>query len=159
MAAVFWGPEAILYSTTGAPAKRALMEVKEFGTEILASLFASADKSQVLANPIRTDQYGNLSFYIDPGRYTVNMLESTYSFNIDIPVPGGGSGGGASFEHVQTIAQSVWSVTHNLGFRPPAVSLFSLDYGTEYDEYTVFHVNANQLTISMDNPTAGRALM
>jgi hypothetical protein len=86
---------------------------------------------------------------------------SSYKFRIVVqPVGGGGTGdGGGSFEFIQAVAQSVWTVNHNLGFRPASVSLFSADFSQQYDDFAVQHVSTNQLLISMDVPTAGRALM
>jgi hypothetical protein len=58
-----------------------------------------------------------------------------------------------AYEHVQTMPQSVITVTHDLGFRP-CVTAFSLDYGTQYSEFTTQHMDLNTLRVSMDNPQA-----
>lgn len=58
-----------------------------------------------------------------------------------------------AYEHVQTVPQSVVTVTHNLGFRPQ-VSMFSLDYGTQYSEFVTQHLSGNTVRVSMDNPRA-----
>lgn len=58
-----------------------------------------------------------------------------------------------AFEHVQTVAQSVVTVAHNLGFRP-GVAAFSLDYATQYSEFTTQHLDGNTVRVSMDNPQA-----
>lgn len=159
VAASYWGPEAILYSTNGDAARRVPMAVKDTGTDLLAPLYADADRVTPLANPVKTDSYGNLAFYIDPGTYDVNMVSSDFSFRIVVPAPGSGGGGGDTFEFVQATPQAVWAVTHNLGRRPASVSVFSLDFSEQFDEFAVQHVNTNQLLISIDVPTAGRALM
>lgn len=158
--ASYWGPEAILYSTNGDPARKVPMEVRTtFGG--LATLYADAARVELLPNPIKTDEFGNLAFYIDAGTYDVSIVNSTYKFRIVVDLVGGGGGGGGSesFEFVQSVPQSVWTVAHNRGSRPASVSVFSLDYNTQYDEFVVQHLNSNQLLISMDTPTAGRALM
>lgn len=161
--ASYWGPEAIVYSTNGDSARKVPMEVREVGSGNLATLYADPDRVTVLANPVKTDQYGNLAFYIDAGTYNVQMVGSSFSFRIVVPATGssggGGGEGGSTYEFVQVTPQSVWTVTHNLGRRPAGVSVFSMDYATEYDDFAVQHVSANQLLISMDLPTAGRALM
>lgn len=161
VSASYWGPEAIFYSTNGDPARKVPMEVRDAVTHSLVALYADPDRIEVLDNPVLTDTYGNLAFYIDPGTYDVMMTGSTFTFRIVIPAlsSGGGGGGDGSFEFVQSIAQSVWSITHNLGYRPASVSVFSLDYSEQFDEFAVQHVNNNQLLVSMDVPTAGRALM
>lgn len=158
--ASYWGPEAILYSTNGDPARNVSMEVRTtFGG--LATLYADPARVTLLPNPVKTDKYGNLAFYIDAGTYDVSMVGSSFKFRIVVDLLGGGGGGGGSesFEFVQSVPQAVWTVAHNRGSRPASVSLFSLDYSTQYDEFTVHHVDSNQLLISMDMPTAGRALM
>lgn len=160
VAASYWGPEAIVYSTNGDAARKVPMAVRDAVTHNLVALYGDPDRVAVLDNPIKTDQYGNLAFYIDAGTYDVTMVNSSYTFRIVVDVVGGGgAGGGETFEFVQAIAQSVWIVNHNLGRRPPSVSLFSLDYSQQFDEFAVQHVSINQLLISMDEPTAGRALM
>lgn len=163
MALGYWGPEAILYSTNGDPAKRAWIEVRDEATNQYAFLYSDANGVEPLSNPLLTDEFGNLAFYTDPGTYFVKLSGSAQQLRIVVDDPSGGGGGpgpgGGSFEFVQSIAQSVWTVQHNLGYRPAAVSLFSMDYQQQYDEFAVQHVNTNQLLISMDTPTAGRALM
>jgi hypothetical protein len=158
----YWGPEAILYSTTGDPAKSVLVEVREDLTNVLTTLYTDINRSGVVANPTKTDLLGNLSFYADAGFYRVTVVGTTQSFLIEVQIEGTGGGGGegpGQYEHVQSIAQSVWTVNHALGFRPSAVSLFSLDFSREYDEFAIQHLDVNNLLISMDVPTAGRALM
>lgn len=157
--ASYWGPQTIIYSTNGDPARNVLMEVRESGSNALTTLYADAARSTPISNPTRTDQYGNLAFYIDAGTYFVSVVGSDHNFRIVVPSLGGGTGGYTPHEHVESTPKAVWTVPHNRGYRPPAVSVFSLDYAIEYDEFTVQHVNANQLLISMDVPVAGRALM
>lgn len=72
------------------------------------------------------------------------------------PGPTGPQGptGGTSFTHTQTLAQSVWTVTHSLGRYPVAWSLFD-DAGRECDNYLIQHLTVNTLLVSMDQPTAG----
>jgi hypothetical protein len=154
----YWGPEAILYSTNGDPARLVPMEVREIVTGNLATLYADAERVSAVANPTKTDSFGNLAFYVDPGTYLVSIVGANQQFKIVVPAQGSGSGSG-NFEFVQDIPQSVWTVQHNLGYRPNGVSVFSLDYSTQYDEFAVQHVSTTQLLISMDVPTAGRALM
>jgi hypothetical protein len=157
----YWGPETILYSTNGDPARKVPMVVRDVLSDELAPLYADPARVTPLPNPVKTDQYGNLSFYIDPGAYLVSMSGSSYSFTIVVdPFSSGGGGGGTGpFEFIQSVPQAVWSVTHNLGYRPASVSLFSMDFSQPFDEFAVQHTNANQLLISMDVPTAGRALI
>lgn len=64
------------------------------------------------------------------------------------PVAGGG--GGSGFTHFQDIAAQVTTVTHNLGYRPAGIRLFSDDWVTEFDEFSVQHVSVNQLVVGTD---------
>lgn len=59
-----------------------------------------------------------------------------------------------AFEHVQTVAQTVWTIPHGLGRFPVAWSLFDED-GRECSEFVVQHLDANTTRVSMDVPTAG----
>jgi hypothetical protein len=70
------------------------------------------------------------------------------------------SGGSARYQHDQLVAATVWGpIDHDLGYRPAAVSVFSTDYGTQFDEFVVQHLDINRLRISMDTPTTGIALI
>lgn len=75
-----------------------------------------------------------------------------------VPVAGppgpAGDVSGLFYEHVQTLAQSVWTIPHNLGHYPTAWSLFD-NTGRLCDEYEVQHLDLNTSRVSMDVPTAG----
>lgn len=86
-----------------------------------------------------------------------------------VPVPGlrglqgePGTPGDAvvQHEHTQSTPASVWGpIVHNLGRRPSAVSLFSLDFSEQYGQFNVQHLDEDSLRISVDTPTAGVALL
>lgn len=63
------------------------------------------------------------------------------------------------FVHTQSVPQSVFFAAHNLGRRPAAIALFSLDYAVPLDEFDVLHIDANNLRVAMDLPTACVALI
>lgn len=74
-------------------------------------------------------------------------------------VPSSPSAAGA-LQHVQGTPATVWGpIAHNLGYRPAAVALFSADFGTQYDDFEVQHLDQNSLRIAMDIATAGVALI
>lgn len=66
---------------------------------------------------------------------------------------------GTTYRHVQAIPATVWTVAHNLGYRPASVALFSTDYATQWDEFRVGHVSENTLTVTTDIPVSGVALV
>lgn len=61
----------------------------------------------------------------------------------------------ARHEHVQASAAATWTVNHNLGVWPSAVTVLSPG-GVEVNAEVV-HVSVNQLTIHFAAPYAGRA--
>lgn len=61
--------------------------------------------------------------------------------------------GATGHVHTQTVPQAVVTVAHNLGYRP-AVSAFSLDFGTQYAEFQTQHLDDDTVRVSMDAPTA-----
>jgi hypothetical protein len=76
-----------------------------------------------------------------------------------LPASGGGTGG-LTHHHLQETAQAVWGpVEHLLGQRPSSVSCFSPDWATQYDEFTVHHLDENNLLIEGDVPVDGHALI
>jgi hypothetical protein len=68
--------------------------------------------------------------------------------------PGVDGASGSSFEHAQSVAASIWTVNHNLGFRPN-VSVKTLG-GLEVDA-EVLHVSVNQVQVIFDSPSTGIA--
>lgn len=72
-----------------------------------------------------------------------------------VAIHGGGGGGGGSdsrgyFE--QSTPATTWTVTHNLGFRPPAAVL---DTAGDVLICDITHVNDNQLVVNHDVAIAG----
>jgi hypothetical protein len=61
--------------------------------------------------------------------------------------------------HAQTTPATVWTVQHNLGRRPTSVTVFSLDYAIQWDEYSVRHLDTNSLYITADLAFPGVALI
>lgn len=72
-------------------------------------------------------------------------------------VPGLAGEGLDSYEHLQPSAASIWTVNHNLGRKPAAVSVRSPG-GVEVTA-AVLHVSVNQLQISFAAPASGSALV
>lgn len=64
-----------------------------------------------------------------------------------------GAPGGSRFTHVQAVAASVWSITHNLGYTPhTTVRIAGEDVSAGSD---IFHIDLNNMTISFSTPLAG----
>lgn len=78
---------------------------------------------------------------------------------LSVIAAGGGGGGSQSYTHTQSVPQTVWTVAHGFGHRPAAVSVFSTDMATQWDEFIVHHVDENNLSITTDSPIAGVALI
>jgi hypothetical protein len=71
--------------------------------------------------------------------------------------PGGGSGGGgAGFTWTQNVASALWTITHNLGYRP-AVSVWDTSNDQVVGE--VDHLGPNSLTIAFSVAISGTAYM
>ena len=72
------------------------------------------------------------------------------------PGPGGGGGSGGSYTHTQMVASALWTIAHNLGYRP-AVTV----YDTASDQIwgDVDHVDVNNLTIAFSSAISGSAYM
>ena len=66
----------------------------------------------------------------------------------------GNGGSGIAFTHSQVSAATLWTINHNLGFRP-AVAI--LDSGGNEIEADVVHTGPNQLVIHFAIPVAGVA--
>lgn len=72
------------------------------------------------------------------------------------PGPPGADGSiGGAYEHIQAVASDVWTVNHNLGYRP-AASLLTVGGKEMWAE--VIHTNTNQFVAYFDTPTTGVAI-
>lgn len=151
--AVKFGPELVTYPN-GTPIVSAPIYVRKRGSLELAQLWSDALETSFAENPVMTDLAGNLVFFVDPGYY--DLVHQGNEFPITVGETGSAP---TDYTHVQTIPATVWTVTHNLGRRPPAVSVFSGDYAIHYDEFVVHHQSINELWISMDVATAGVAYL
>ena len=72
-------------------------------------------------------------------------------------IPGltGPAGAGVRYEHTQNVAQTIWVVNHNLGYRP---NTQVLSVGGAILIAENLHVSQNQVQIYFDVPTLGLAL-
>lgn len=72
--------------------------------------------------------------------------------------PAGNSGSAsARYSHTQASASAVWTIPHNLGFRP-VVAIFTVG-GVEILAGEVIHLTLNTLTITFDVAFAGSAAL
>jgi hypothetical protein len=73
----------------------------------------------------------------------------------DIANFGGGGGGGTSaYVHQQLTPAGIWTINHNLGFRP---SVELLDSGGQEIDGEVSHPTVNQTVVALSPATAGLA--
>lgn len=61
---------------------------------------------------------------------------------------------GVNYTHQQLVAASIWTINHNLGFKP-AVEL--LNSGSQEIEGDVIHASLNQTIVSFTSQVAGTA--
>jgi hypothetical protein len=77
---------------------------------------------------------------------------------IEVLVPGPpgppGAGGGTAYVHNQDSASFVWTINHNLGYKP-SVELF--DSGSQEFNADVSHPTVNQTVVNLTVPTSGFA--
>ncbi len=64
---------------------------------------------------------------------------------------------GTAYLHDQASASAVWTITHNLGFRPNIQAFDSA--GDEASGGTIVHVSANQLTVTWSAAFGGKAYL
>lgn len=88
-----FGPEGIEFPD-GTHAKDTLVEVRSLGGTILITLYSDPSRGAIIANPVLTDEYGNLSFYANPGHYLLKVGDWTHKITVaedplepDVPSP------------------------------------------------------------------------
>jgi hypothetical protein len=94
---------------------------------------------------------------------TVTVTENGSSTVVTVPVTSTvtavtvgpqGPAGGAAFEYLQTAPATVWTINHNLGFRP---SVELLDTGSQEIDGEVAHPSVNQTVVTLNPASAGLA--
>lgn len=87
----------------------------------------------------------------------VDVASQPSTIEVQVPGPPGSPGDGTmQFVHDQAIPSTLWTVTHNLGRRPAAVSI--IDSGDNEVEGEVQHSGVNELVVSFGSAFSGKAL-
>lgn len=68
--------------------------------------------------------------------------------------PAGSGGSGAGYNHTQTAALSIWTINHNLGYKP-SVQIFTTGGLEMLAE--IQHISINQVTVTFNNAVTGTA--
>lgn len=145
-----FGPYGVRYRS-GNAASNVYVRI-ESAPGVLAELYSDAEGLTPAANPIQTDDLGNLFFHAVSGSYEMVVGTERVPFFV---APLGGSGGGF-YTHVEPDPTAVWNVTHNLGtYREPLVFL---DSDPDQPVWTdLLYPDANHTTIIFPSPVSGRA--
>lgn len=111
----------------GAVAAGVLVRVLHRGTNVLAPIFRNASGVRA-ANPLRTDGAGQITFYIEPGDYTLsaNGVESDFAV---AAAPPGASNVVVTFPWNQSTPAATWTIPHPLNTKP-AVDVYILGVRT-----------------------------
>lgn len=94
-----YGAEQVI-TPSGVPAADTLVNVYQHGTQTPVTLWTDRTKATVAANPVSTDQYGNLLFYTDPGIYDLVANGATVTIHVDPDAADVGTGGGGAVDSV-----------------------------------------------------------
>lgn len=149
-----WGPMSFEYPG-GQHAVLAEVEVLDsFGDP--AVRYTDKGKSTVDSDPAKTDSYGNLAFWVDPGEYTI----VAFGLSMDITVPkhpaepdGGGAGDSAQVYDQPTPA-ATWIIPHAKG-RIPVVEIYIAG------EMVISDIDATDTIVTVTHavPVAGKAIL
>jgi hypothetical protein len=94
---------------------------------------------------------------------TVDVTTETGTIVVQVPVTSTvtatavgpqGPPGGAAFVYLQAAAATVWTINHNLGYRP---SVELLDTGSQEIDGDVAHPSINQTVVTLNPASAGLA--
>jgi len=94
---------------------------------------------------------------------TVTVTENGSSTVVTVPVTSTvtaitegpqGPAGGAAYVHVQSASATVWTINHNLGYRP---SVELLDTGNQEIDGDIAHPSINQTVVTLNPASAGLA--
>jgi hypothetical protein len=106
---------------------------------------------------------------LEPVVYNIEIIESNNEIIIASPGPQGPQGLQGepgvfadipvtifSFTWEQQTNEIVWTIQHNLGYRP---NVSIIDYGRNNIEADISHVDVNELTITFTSATSGYAYL
>lgn len=147
----FFGPEQLEYPNGNSAALDDVLVVLR-NTTTAAALFKN-DIGQALANPVFTDEFGNLSFFVEGGLYDLLVNGA----RIPIYVSESASGSAASYVHQQTSPAGTWIIPHGLGKHPDVV--ITLEGSIEQVYSDVSFPDLNTVSIEFNAPVAGFAYL
>ena len=150
MTLAVFGPEAVM-QRNGTPARGVPIEVVLRGTQTHAPIYEDEDGLLPLGNPVTSDEHGNLFFCIAPGDYDLLVNSGRIPFIAQVT---GGAGGG-TYEFTQNPASALWTIVHNLGFRPAV----TVEVGGEVVLADVAHVSNTTTTVTFALPQVGKAYL
>lgn len=154
-----FGPERLQYSSGG---DAAYTKVFVFlpGTSTVAQLYGDVNGLTTGANPVWTDQNGELTFFAEVGDYDIVANGSTTRVTVT-----GGEGGGSvtpddlakatHYHHSQVIASDTWTINHTLGYPPGGITV-KVSTG-DYASPRLDLCTATQVVLSFDGADSGEA--
>ncbi|RIV20340.1 hypothetical protein DYU11_20015 [Fibrisoma montanum] len=116
------------------------------------------DSYVVILNPEPPTYHVTVGEEADPVAVTVADVDYNYHVTTEAlvlpPYAGGGTGGPGqawpgSFLHTQSTPASVWTINHNLGYRPAGIVV--RDSAGSLWAYEVEYLTTNTLTLSFGN--------
>lgn len=143
-----FGPDVVLYDD-GTLVREQAIPVYVAGTNGLAQLYADILGAATTSNPVPTDAYGNLSFYVDPGEYELEL--NGYRVRVTVE-SSAGAGSGVQIDQTSPVSQATYA--HALG-RVPDVTVF-VGGNMVLTDVTA---TAAQVTITFPSPTAFTAVI
>lgn len=152
-----FGPERLQFSS-GGPAVRTQVYIYLPATTNKAILYADPDGLTTAANPVWTDDLGELTFFADMGNYDLVSNGARIPIQVTVPATSGGITQAdldrvTHFHWTQTSPSILWSIPHTLGY-PPGGILVRESTG-DYVQAAVA-TNTSVLTeLSFDAPTSG----
>jgi hypothetical protein len=144
-----FGPDTVLYDD-GTLVRDKGVSVFVTGTNTLAQLYTSILGTTTAANPVLTDAYGNLTFYVDPGVYELELN----GYRVPVVIEDSSASGGTGTVFVQSTPVAQVVVPHLLG-RMPDVAVFVAGEQVLTD----VTATAAQVTITFPSPTAFTAVI
>jgi hypothetical protein len=156
-----FGPERIQFSS-GGPAIRTQVYIFLPTTNVKAILFADPDALTTAANPVWTDDLGELTFFAEMGGYDLVANGARIPITVDTP---GGSGGITEadlervthYTHHQTSPLSTWHIEHPMGY---AVGGVQVQESTgDWVECGIAQNTSTFIDLSFDAPTSGVAYL
>lgn len=153
MAIGLYGPESVQFQS-GGPARFTAVNVFLPGTTTYVQLYADSQGLVTAANPVGTDQYGDVTFFCEEGTYDLVVDDQ----RVAISVGGSPDLTPLHYTHLQSSASTVWTIPHHMGYEPAGIKVID-SQASEVEWSNLEYLDSNTVRLTFSAAISGTAYL